>query len=37
MYRRKKISQDNKKEDADSPTVVTEAVFITALVYANEG
>ena len=37
MCGRQKTVVDDKKEDADSPTVATESVFITTAVEAHEG
>ena len=37
MCERKKTAGENKKKDADSPTVATESVFITTSVDSHEG
>ena len=37
MCGNQKTASGNKNEDADSPTVVTESVFITIVVDAHEG
>ena len=37
MCRKNKTVVDNKKEDVDSPAVVTDSVFITVAVDAHEG